>query len=45
MDGRKEELTFTPLLAFLSKQFTNSDDQRVKVKVTESCPTLCDPMD
>ena len=33
MAGRKKELPFTPLLAFLSQQFTNSDDQRVKVKV------------
>ena len=45
MDGRKEEFPFTHLLAFLSQQFTNLDDQRVKVKVTQSCPTLCDPMD
>ena len=45
MAGRKKELPFTPLLAFLSQQFTNSDDQRVKVKVAQSCLTLCNPMD
>ena len=44
MDGwKEEELPFTPRLAFLGQQFTNSDDQRVKVKVAQSCLTLATP--